>query len=738
MLWALLVLSLLASRAPLSAEEPGARRWVRQAGQTREFEIALDEVWTAPALEGPQVRPLPAQASVAALRRQTRDLAARPGQPADWVLYEAGRPRSAATRRLLTRAVAFLAGPGADLAALARRPGIVSVQAVPGLPGWHMVESSAPGQALDVADDLQTAPGVVSAEAQTARLHSRKFVPQDPLFAQQWHLCNTGQNGGVPGMDINVTNVWDRYRGAGVVIGIVDDGLQYDHPDLAPNYTAAYSYNFNGHTADPYPSLSSDTHGSQVAGLAGARGNNSIGVCGVAFEARLAGLRLIALPTLDSDDAAAMLHSNDVIAVKNNSWGASDNAGSLGYAFLEGPGPLMQAALAQSAARGRGGRGTVFTFAGGNGGANENVNYDGYANSAYVIAVGAASDRGLQAVYSEAGACLAVCAPSAEQFYSYVCYGGRQSLVTTDLMGSYGDNPRYTTCDLSDYNYTRNFNGTSGATPIVSGVAALLLQARPDLSYRDVKELLLRSATRIIPADPDWQTNRAGIAHNHKAGAGLVNAGAALSLASSWTCLEPMDTLSALQTNLVVPIPDNNANGITRQFTLTNAGFRVEHVLLTVTAPHGNHGNLAITLTSPSGLQSRLAERHNSDGYGYNAWTFTSVRHWGEKAEGVWTVTLADLAQGTTGTLNALHLQLQGSRPRPRLALSRTNSVCRVAVSAAAPGWPCVIETASVLPSSPELWQTAGTVMIGAGGQALLLLTNSAAGAVFYRARLDP
>jgi len=404
---------------------------------------------------------------------------------------------------------------------------------------------------------------------------------------------------------------------------------------------------------------------------------------------------------------------------------------------LEGAGPLLQAALAEATAHGRDGRGTVITFAGGNGGANEGVNYDGYANSVYVTAVGAMNDRGVPPAYNEAGACLTVVAPTADD--DYVCSaGGHQGIVTTDLLGSYGDNYPGAYCELPDYGYTQNFSGTSASTPIVSGVVALILQANPNLNYRDVKEILLRSATKILPTDPDWVTNSAGIAHNHKVGAGLVNAGAAIRLATNWLSLGPMVNLSLLHTNLSIPIPDYNPAGITHTLTVTNLGFRVEHVALTVTAPHQSYGDLAITLTSPGGVVSRLAQNHRAAGSGYNAWTFTSVRHWGEHANGDWTVNIADTGFGYTGTLNALHLQIQGSIPQASLALTRTNSISGLSLTSRASGWTFVIEANPSLPTDSAGWQPLGQFTLGPSGQAFLFQTNSSDSTVFYRARLAP
>ena len=79
------------------------------------------------------------------------------------------------------------------------------------------------------------------------------MIPNDPLFSEQWHLNNTGQDGGTPGVDANVVSAWDSVLGTGVVIGIVDDSLQFNHPDLIAQYRADLSYDFWDRDPDPSP-----------------------------------------------------------------------------------------------------------------------------------------------------------------------------------------------------------------------------------------------------------------------------------------------------------------------------------------------------------------------------------------------------------------------------------------------------------------------------------------------------
>jgi subtilisin-like proprotein convertase family protein len=242
----------------------------------------------------------------------------------------------------------------------------------------------------------------------------------------------------------------------------------------------------------------------------------------------------------------------------------------------------------------------------------------------------------------------------------------------------------------------------------------------------------MRSATRVSASDADWGTNSAGVPHNHKFGAGLVNAAAAVALATNWMNLEPLQTIRTTETDLSIPIPDNDQIGVARTYTITNAGFRVERVALTVTAPHQRYGDLAITLVSPSGTQSRLAEVHNSYGSSYAGWTLTTVRHWGEQAKGTWRVQIADLVASKTGTLQALDLLIQGSSPPGSLSISPGYGGQYLTLRAAAPGWSYLLETSTDI----QNWRPLGMLKLDSHGRAVFVDANRTDSARFYRARL--
>lgn len=476
-------------------------------------------------------------------------------------------------------------------------------------------------------------------EQQEARWRFPRDIrkPDDPLFPDQWHLENTGQSGNI-GEDVNVIPAWNMgFTGEGVVIGIVDDGLQYEHPDLEMNYRDDLSYDFNGNDADPAPSVYYDSHGTSAAGVAAARDNDTCGV-GAAYRASLAGLRLIAMENTDADEADCLSFRRDAIHIYSNSWGPDDDGQR-----LEGPGPLAAAVLEEGIKKGRGGLGSLYVWAAGNGlRRGDNINYDGYANSRFTIAVGAVDHNGQQSDYSEPGAAMLVTAPSDSGYSS--------GIVTTDLMGRNG----YSSDDCRD-----NFGGTSSSAPLVAGIVALMSEANPNLSWRDVQHILIKSAVRNDPGDEDWTINAAGLHVSHKYGFGRADAAAAVALASLWP--KSPDVISfSYGPEIVDQIVPDSTDGITSVITVKQ-NLKLEHVEVVFNADHADRGHLQVVLTSPSGTQSVLAESHRDSHSDYDNWTFMTVRHWDESSYGDWTLTVTDLTYGTQGVYESWELILHGT-----------------------------------------------------------------------------
>ena len=643
---------------PARAESPPPIRSIEidDSGYRRIFEVSLDEIYIRSATGEERVVRTPFQPNGPTHLRLARDVPQGDGDEMELVLYEKDTPRNDSTRRVLTKKVCVRLKPGTDAEGIAHRAGAFAVEKLDYALGCFLFAAKETGGALVMAVTLRKMSGVASAEPLLGRRLAKKTLPTDRLFPNQWHLLNTGQSRGKPGIDLNVIGVWDTYRGRGVTVAIVDDGLQMTHPDLAPNVAGSFHYDYRDGDSDPSPSGTDDYHGTAVAGVAAARGDNSLGIAGVAFEATLVGVRLVGgIAQTDQQSADALLHSNQVVQISNNSWGAEDNGRT-----LDGPGPLAKLARENAVRTGRGGKGTVFVWAAGNGGeVQDNLNYDGYVNSMYVIPVASIDDHGKHADYSEPGACLVVVAPCNS---ARGAVQEREGVTTTDLIGDDGLNGSGVSDDIADTSYTRFFERTSAAAPMASGVIALMLEANPNLGWRDVKEILIRSATQTDPFDSDWIINGAGQRFNPKYGAGLLNAAAAVKLATNWANLGPQARLVQEHTNVSYAIPDNDAGGIALSFDFRKfPALRVEHAVVTATILHPRRGQMAITLVSPQGTRSRLAELRPDINADFKGWKFSSVVNWGESSQGEWKLHVADLRAFDVGTVTEVRLELYGT-----------------------------------------------------------------------------
>jgi subtilisin-like proprotein convertase family protein len=499
-----------------------------------------------------------------------------------------------------------------------------------------------------------------SANKQNSDLEAAAYTgtPNDPLFADQWHLQNTGQTGGTPDADANVVPAWQKATGEGVTIGIVDNGLQSDHPDLADKYRSELSYDFVDNDPDPSPDLESESppaHGTSVAGVAAASTNNNTGVAGVAPDADLAGLRVLREQDdeslsielknepNDSQTAKALSYKNQEIDIYNNSWGDLN---------FEGLGPETQAALQNGVRDGRGGLGSIFVFSAGNDRAKQdNVNYNALQNSRYTISVAAIDHTDNLSYYSCPGSSVLV---SGYSDNDNIEENGESGITTTDATGEAGDNPKG--------DYDDGFGGTSSAAPLVSGVIALMLDANPNLTWRDVQHILVETSAQNDPTDSSWTVNGAGNEVSYKYGFGAVDADAAVTAAEDWTTVDPEIVTSSEQINVDQAIPDNNGESASSTVEITE-DVEIEWVEVVFDADHTQRGDLEVTLTSPDGTESILAETHRDVNDNYDSWTFTSNRHWDESSLGDWTLEVTDNTTGETGTWNSWQLNVYGTDP---------------------------------------------------------------------------
>jgi subtilisin-like proprotein convertase family protein len=322
----------------------------------------------------------------------------------------------------------------------------------------------------------------------------------------------------------------------------------------------------------------------------------------------------------DSEVADALAYRNDLNDIKSNSWGPLD----VGQAVYMPP--IVRAAIEESIATGRGGLGEVFIWAAGNGAAShDRVDYDPYASSRFTIAVGAIGDLDLRPGYSEEGASLVVVGQS---------NGNVRSISTTNSGGG----------------WTSSFGGTSATAPLGAGVAALILDANPNLTWRDVQHVLIESARKNDPNDADWTTNGAGYDVNYSFGFGAMDAAAAVALAETWDNVGHEVEVDTGVVDVNIVLPDPNPDGVVETISISD-NIRIETVELIVNVQTTFVGDLQIGLISPSGTESVLAKRRPTDQQDdYVDYLFTSFRHWGEESAGEWSIQIADRTVGDVAT----------------------------------------------------------------------------------------
>ena len=536
------------------------------------------------------------------------------------------------------------------------------------------------------------------------------FYPDDPYFSYnaaarpnfpgQWHLVN-----GAPsfidfysrqfnyttrmvnsGVSAGLLGAWNLgYTGSGVVIGIVDDGIDGTNYDIAPNYRADLSRNFSDNAdlaaAAQGPQKQGDNHGTAVAGVAAARGGNGIGGTGAAPYAQIAGLRINIGSVTPADPEASEQNYLDAyywqsgvnpttgaitgtagIHVKNHSYGSDDP--------FSGASAAIQLALTRTAANG-----VIHVFSAGNARneKTEDANRgDSTHNNSSVLTVAALGSDGTYANYSSYGASVFVTAPSNRS--DYTGFG----ITTTDVTGAdlgynawSGTNTKGDKDDLfPDTSYTSGFGGTSSSAPLISGIMALGKEANPEMDIRMAKHALVKTSTVVDEGDTSvssfggWRTNGAGNRFNPDYGFGNINAGAFVEkvLNVGYVTEQTSVTKSAA---VAAAIPDNDTAGVSRTINITagEAAQPLEGIEVGLTLTHNRAGELEATLTSPSTMVSKIlystshleAAKQDTTKLTNTSLTFLTNAFWGENAAGNWTLNVADIddTDSTGGTWNS-------------------------------------------------------------------------------------
>ncbi|MDJ0805907.1 MAG: S8 family serine peptidase [Gammaproteobacteria bacterium] len=505
------------------------------------------------------------------------------------------------------------------------------------LPNAYVVRltSASTANPIKIANGLRGHKSVKLAEPDfSMRMALAAYRPSDSLFTSQWHLENNGGIGLTAGADVKAPDAWEITRGdRSVVVCIMDDGVQTDHPDFSSPGKHVAPYDFGEDDLDPRPVLSDDNHGTACAGVAVADENGS-GVVGLAPGCAMMPIRtsgMISDSTIEALFNHARSKGADVISC---SWGVASEFFTLST--------RMKRAISRAASDGRNGRGCVILFAAGNedvpvNGKQDGKNYrSGFAIHPDVIAVSASNSHDRRSHYSNYGPEIWVCAPSSGS-------GGRR-IVTTDRSGSSG-------YQQGDYTTSNGFGGTSSSTPLVAGLCGLLLSVNPELTAEEVKQILRETSDKIDPSNGNYTSE----GHSDEYGWGRINAGRAVRLARDQ--LAPLvNRQVSFHSNPGLAIPDNNAVGISDSIHVAENA-QVRGIQVSVNIEHTYQGDLQIKLTAPDGSEAMLHDRQGS-GRDDLVRTFDtddtpSLSHLtGQSAHGDWVLSVSDRASIDTGILN--------------------------------------------------------------------------------------
>ena len=513
-------------------------------------------------------------------------------------------------------------------------------------------------------------------------LESSTSSISDQFFDKQWHIRSLGNQVNpysasktIAGNDLNVMDIYHNYMGYNhgdpLVVQVVDTGVDADHEDLAQNMDLSLSRNSETNTSgDP---IETGVHGTMCAGIIGARAFNGKGVRGVAPFVKIAGSNWIGYQS--ASELEEVWTKNDPegkIILASNSWGTESASPDTFYEDLMAYGSNNLRKVNGVA------KGKLFIKAAGNGrGINHDSGLSYSSSNPYVITVATLNNNNTYASYSSPGSNIMVSGYSGNFYYNSATIA---TTITSGRSASKDDiswnSKRNCYVRSSDnkcseptwdedtkHNYTYAMNGTSAATPMVAGCLALVLEACPTLSWRDVKYLIAKNAIKIDPTNSSWQTNSAGLHHSIDYGFGLINPKGMINeckngytpLPSSSSFVEHFDP------DPDIDIPDDNTTGITYNFTISN-NKTIEWLGVTIYSDHSYGGDLEIYLTSPSGTQTRLMLGNNSgDGYSLTGgFRYGSVAFMGEQSAGTWTLKIADIVGGDNGTLQKIDFEVFG------------------------------------------------------------------------------
>lgn len=469
-------------------------------------------------------------------------------EPFGSVAHHAYRPKGTeGTMYYLTDAISVKFSPGAtveEIDSILNRYHLRVVKEYEGVQNTYLLQvTNGSGEnPIKIANRLAEERLVQYAEPNLVNRYRPAYIPKDTYFKKQWHLNSTAGPQLAQDASVQACEAWDITRGdRSITVCVIDDGFDLTHPDFTGQDKTVAPKDYVDGDARPFP-VGGDYHGTPCAGVAIAESNGK-GVVGAAPGCRFMPVRF---PLAADDDLLATIFADaathaDVISC---SWGPSPVYAPLSSLITE----LFTEITSTGGPRGKG---CVLCFAAGNSNApiNDPVNGDGVrwfdgerirwtfgpilageATHPGVIAVAACTSLNMHAAYSNWGKEISVCAPSNN--FDPIWYHPLPGLGVWTT-----DNHRYGQGFTDGRRYTGEFGGTSSATPLVAGIAALVLSANPQLTASEVREILESTADKITDEESNVYEDGKGLygdeGHSDWFGYGKVNARKAVEEARS-------------------------------------------------------------------------------------------------------------------------------------------------------------------------------------------------------------
>ena len=569
-----------------------------------------------------------------------------------------------------------------EIEAIAKTVGIIRTHALSGDSGntcCFRVGPAARRNPLKIANELVRHPQVLMAEPNIIIATALLYRPTDSRYSEQWHLYNRGGRDLAANAHVFAEKAWDITRGSrSVTIAVTDDGFDLTHPDLQGPGKIVSPRDLKNRDALPIPERN-ENHGTPVAGVAIAEETGD-GIVGIA-----PGCSFMPIQTTGYLDDLSIEQLFD--------WAIEQGADVISCSWSPASVyfPLsrrISRAINKAATKGRGGKGCVIVFSAGN--ANRPVEgkveetgwaknllkgvtnwLSGFAIHPDVITVSACTSLNRKAAYSNWGRHISVAAPSNNATPSMALSEGTfdtgppiraslpgRAVLTLDRTGDQG----YTIADFT------GFGGTSSACPLVAGIAGLMLSANPDLTAKAVKQILQKTADKIVDNRPDPQLGkRYGTydrnGHSFWFGYGKVNAYEAVKAAQTeaFSDRRLRETLRA-SNRTAMAIPDDNPRGIFSPVTVNRRG-PLQDLKVYIQAEHEFLSDLSFTLFSPSGkrvlIQGRTLGRQTRLQRTYSLVSTPALRQFlGTEVNGRWQLQVVDHSPENVGRLKRWELVL--------------------------------------------------------------------------------